>query len=133
MAAAEALTAAGRLDQAARIAHDRLAKPLPPAAGTAAVRPGLGPGAGGQARDAAGQAQLAWPGRSCPATVRDQALTAHLQALAGLRDELVGPAADAVLAAPGQHDGHAAAAARLARAVSAWDSGQIGDGGRHAA
>jgi predicted ATPase len=32
VAAAEALAAAGRLDQAARIAHDTLAKPLPPAA-----------------------------------------------------------------------------------------------------
>ena len=33
-----------------------------------------------------------------------------------------------MLAAPGQHDSHAAAAARLARAIISWDSGQIGDG-----
>src|SRR4029077_16186571 len=60
--------------------------------------------------------------------LRDQALTALLQALAGLRDELAGPAADAILAAPGQHDSHAAAAARLTRAVIRWDSGQIKHG-----
>ena len=35
-----------------------------------------------------------------PGGVRDQALTAHLQALTGLRDDLAGPAADTVLAAP---------------------------------
>jgi tetratricopeptide (TPR) repeat protein len=43
------------------------------------------------------------------------------------RDDLAGPVADAILAAPGQHDGHATAAARLTRAVISWDSGQIGD------
>ena len=62
-----------------------------------------------------------------PAGLRDQALTAHLQALAGLRDEDAGPAAGAILAAPGQHDSHATAAARLAAAVMRWDSGQISD------
>ena len=44
VAAAEALAAAGRLDQAARIAGDLLAQPLPPAGrGPGAVRPVLGP------------------------------------------------------------------------------------------
>ena len=128
VAAAEALTAAGRLDQAARIAHDLLAKPLPSAAEDR-LRCALASVlcAGGQARDAAGQAQLVLARPQLPRAVRDQALTAHLQALTGLRDDLAGPAADAVLAAPGQHDGHAAAAARLTRAVLAWDSGQISD------
>jgi DNA-binding CsgD family transcriptional regulator len=59
--------------------------------------------------------------------LRDQALTALLQALAGLREEPAGPVAGTVLAAPGQHDSHAAAAAALARAVIRWDSGQISD------
>ena len=129
VAAAEALTAAGRLDQAARIARDMLAKPLPPAAEDR-LRCALSSVlcARGQARDAAGQAQLVLARPQLPGDLRDQALTAHLQALAGLRDELAGPVADTILAAPGQHDSHAAAAARLTRAVISWDSGQIGDG-----
>ncbi len=129
VAAAEALTAAGRLDQAARIADDLLAKPLPPAAEDR-LRCALSSVlcARGQARDAAGQAQLVLARPQLPGGLRDQALTAQLQALTGLRDELAGPAADTILAAPGQHDGHAAAAARLTRAVLAWDAGQISDG-----
>ena len=81
----------------------------------------------GQARDAADQAQMVLA-RLLPGGLRDQALAAHLQALAGLRDELAAPVADAILAAPGQHDSPAAAAALLARAVISWDSGQICDG-----
>ena len=129
VAAAEALTAAGRLDQAARIAGDLLAKPLPPAAEDR-LRCALSSilCARGQARDAADQAQLVLARPQLPGGLRDQATAAHLQALAGLRDELAGPVADTMLAAPGQHDSHAAAAARLARAIISWDSGQIGDG-----
>ena len=129
VAAADALTAAGRLDQAARIAGDLLAKPLPPAAEDR-LRCALSSVlcARGQARDAASQAQLLLARPQLPGDLRDQALTAHLQALAGLRDELAGPVADTILAAPGQHDSHAAAAARLARAAISWDSGQISDG-----
>ena len=63
-----------------------------------------------------------------PGGLRDRALAAHLQALAGLGDELAAPVADAILAAPGQHDGPAAATALLARAVISWDRGQICDG-----
>jgi DNA-binding CsgD family transcriptional regulator/tetratricopeptide (TPR) repeat protein len=129
VAVAESLTAAGRLDQAARIARDMLAKPLPPAAEDR-LRCALSSVlcAGGQARDAADQAQMVLARPQLPGDLRDQALTARLQALAGLRDELAGPVADTILAAPGQHDGHAAAAARLTRAVIDWDSGQISDG-----
>jgi tetratricopeptide (TPR) repeat protein len=129
VAAAEALTAAGRLDQAARIAGDLLARPLPPAAEDR-LRCALSSVlcACGQARDAAGQAQLLLARPQLPGDLRDQALTAHLQALAGLRDDLAGPVADAILNSPGQHDSHAAAAARLARAAISWDSGQISDG-----
>ncbi len=129
VAAAESLTAAGRLDQAARIARDMLAKPLPPVAEDR-LRCALSSVlcAGGQARDAADQAEMVLARPQLPSHLRDQALTAHLQALAGLRDELAGPAAGTILAAPGQHDSHAAAAARLTRAVIDWDSGQISDG-----
>jgi DNA-binding CsgD family transcriptional regulator len=129
VAAAEALTAAGRLDQAARIARDMLAKPQPPAAEDR-LRCALSSVlcAGGQARDAADQAQLVLARPQLPDDLRDQALTAHLQAFAGLRGELAGPVADTILATPDQYDSHAVAAALVARAVIDWDRGQIGDG-----
>jgi DNA-binding CsgD family transcriptional regulator len=129
VAAAEALTAAGRLDQAARIARDLLARPLPPAAEDR-LRCALSSAlcAAGQAREAAGQAQTVLARPQLPGDLRDQALTAHLQALAGLRDDLASQVAGTILAAPGQHDSHATAAAQIARAVLAWDSGRISDG-----
>jgi DNA-binding CsgD family transcriptional regulator len=127
--AAEALTAAGRLDQAARIARDMMAKPLPPVA-EARLRCALSSilSARGQARYAADQAGMVLALPQLPDDLRDHALTAHLQALAGLRDELACPVADIILAAPGQHDSHAAAAARPTRAVISWERGQISDG-----
>jgi DNA-binding CsgD family transcriptional regulator/tetratricopeptide (TPR) repeat protein len=128
VAAAEALAAAGRLDQAARIVRDMLAKPLPSAAEDR-LRCVLASVlcAGGQPRDAASQARLVLA-QPQVGDLRDQAMAAHLQALTGLRDDLAGRVADTVLAAPGQHDSHAAAAARLARAVISLDSGQLGEG-----
>jgi DNA-binding CsgD family transcriptional regulator len=126
VAAAEALTAAGRLDQAARIARGMLAKPLPSAAEDR-LRCALSSVlcAYGQAREAADQAQLVLARPQLPGDLRDLALTAYLQALAGLRDELAGPVADTILAAPDQYDSHATAAALIARAVISWDGGQI--------
>ena len=127
VAAAEALTAASRLDQAARITRDLLAKPLPPVAEDR-LRCALSSVlcAAGQAQDAADQAGLVLARPQLPSDLRDLALTAHLQALAGLREKLAGPAADTVLAAPG-HDTRVTAAALVARAVVAWDEGQISD------
>ena len=129
VAAAEALAAAGRFDQAGRITCELLAKPLPSAAEDR-LRCALSSVlcARGQARDAAGQAQLVLARPQLPGDLQDQALTAHLQALAGMREERAGPVADTVLAAPGQHDSQANAAALLARAVISWDGGQISDG-----
>jgi DNA-binding CsgD family transcriptional regulator len=129
VAAAEALAAAGRLDQAARIARDLLATPLPPVAEDR-LRCALSSVlcARGQALDAADQAQTVLARSQLPGDLRDQALTAYLQALAGLHAELAGPVAGTILAAPGQHDSHAAAAALVTRAVLCWDNGQVGDG-----
>jgi DNA-binding CsgD family transcriptional regulator len=128
VAAAEALAAAGRLDQAARIAGDTLAQPLPPLAEDR-LRCVLSSVlcAGGRARDAADQAELVLARPELPGDLRDQALTAHLQALAGLGDDLAGPAADTILAVPGQHDRQAAAAALVTRAVISRESGQVSD------
>jgi hypothetical protein len=127
-AAAEALTAAGRLEQAARIIRDMLAKPLPLAVENR-LRCALSSVlcADGQIRDAADQAQLVLARPQLAGELRDQALTAQMQALAGLRDELAGLVANTILDSPGQHDSHAAAAARLTRAIINWDGGQISD------
>jgi len=126
--AAEALTAAGRLDQAARIVAHMLSKPLPPAAENR-LRCALSSVlcAAGEPQDAADQAQLVLAQPDLRADLRDRALTARLQALAGLRDKLAGPAADAVLAGSGQHGGPVTAAALVTRAVVAWDDGQVSD------
>ena len=127
VAAAEALTAAGRLDQAGRITADALARQLPPLA-EARLRCALSSilSARGQAREAANQTQLVLAQPELPGDLREAALTAHLQALAGLRDKFAGPTADTVLAAPGRGS-HVTAAALITRAVIAWDAGQIGD------
>ena len=81
----------------------------------------------GRSREAADQAQLVLARPQLPGDLRDQVLTAQLQALTGLRDDLAGQVADTILAAPDQHDNHAAAAALIARAVISRDSGQISD------
>jgi len=129
VAAAEALTAAGRVEPAARIAHDMLTKPLPPLAEDR-LRCALSSVlcAVGQAGDARAEAEKVLAQPQLPGDLRDQALTAHLQALTGLRDEGAGPVADAMLAAPAQHSRPAAAAALIARAVISWDHGQISHG-----
>jgi DNA-binding NarL/FixJ family response regulator len=128
VAATEALTAAGRLDRAARIAQDTLTKPLPPVA-EARLRCALSSVlcARGQASAAAGQADMVLAQRRLPRQLREEALTARLQALTGSRDELAEPLADTILADPGQHDGHTIMAALAARAVIAWNNGQISE------
>jgi DNA-binding CsgD family transcriptional regulator/tetratricopeptide (TPR) repeat protein len=129
VAAAEAVAAAGQLDQAAAIARDTLAKPLPPVA-EARLRCVLSTVlcADGPALDAHAEARLALAQPLLPAGLRDRAVTAQLQALAGLHDELGGPVADAVRAAPGRHDSQAVTAAQLTSAVLAWDKGRVAEG-----
>ena len=129
VAAAETLAAAGRLDQAARIAHDTLTQPLPPAA-EARLRCVLSSVlcARGQARDAAAEARMVLAQPQLPDGLRDRAMTAHLQALAGLRAELATSLVGTVLAAPDRHDRQVVVAALVTRAIISWDRGQIGDG-----
>src|SRR4029077_4237156 len=119
----------GRLDQAAQIAHEMLAQPLAPVS-EARLRCVLSSVlcARGQASDAHAEARMALAQPQLPDDLRDQAVTAQLQALAELRDELGGPVSDAILAAPGQHDAHTVAAPRVPGAVMAWHKGQIGNG-----
>ena len=61
-----------------------------------------------------------------PAGLRDQALTAHLQALSGSRDIMAGPVASTVLA-DDSHSRPVTVAALIARAVIAWDAGHASD------
>jgi DNA-binding CsgD family transcriptional regulator len=128
VAAAEALAAAGRLDQAARIAQDTLTKPLPPVA-EARLRCAWSSVlcSRGQARDAAAEARMALAQPQLPSDLRDQATAAHLRALAALHDDLAGPIADTVLAAQGQHDSYVVVAALAARATTTWGKGQISE------
>ena len=128
VAATEALTAAGRLDRAARLARHTLAKPLPPVA-EARLRCALSSVlcAGGRAADAARQAEVALAQPKLPHGLREEALTAHLLALTGLRDGLAGPLADTILADPSEHESHTTVAALAARAGIAWDNGQISE------
>jgi DNA-binding CsgD family transcriptional regulator len=129
VAAAEALTAAGRLDQAAGIVQDMLARPQPPLA-EARLRCALSAVlcARGQVRGAAEQAQLVLAQPQLPPGLKDLALSVQLQALGGSDNEQAARIAGSVRAAPGQQARHAAAAACLIRAVSCWEQGQIRDG-----
>ena len=68
-----------------------------------------------------------WPSRSLPADVRDAAITAQLQALAGLRGEGAASVIAPVLATPDRFDGRAVAAALAADAALRWDQGRIGE------
>lgn len=130
VAAAEALTAAGWFSRSARMVEDGLAQPLPLVA-EARLRCALSSilCAGGQPERARGQAEAALAQPRLPADVRDVALMAQLQALAG------GPEADAadriaagILAGPDQHGRQVVAAALVTRALIAWDAGQVSDG-----
>jgi DNA-binding CsgD family transcriptional regulator len=129
VAAAEALAAAGRFEQAGRIARDTLAKPLPPLA-EARLRCALSSVlcSSGRARDAAAEASQVLAQPQLPSSVRDAALTALLTALAGLRGEGAAPVTAPVLATPDRFDGRAVEAALAADAAVRWDSGQIGQG-----
>jgi DNA-binding NarL/FixJ family response regulator len=128
VAATEALTAAGRLDQAARLVHHTLAKPLPPVA-EARLRCALSAilSARGLASDAADQAEMVLARPQLPHDLREEALTAHLLARTGPYEELAGPLADTILADPSQHDSHTTVAALADRALVAWDNGQISE------
>jgi tetratricopeptide (TPR) repeat protein len=129
VAAAEALTAAGRLDQAAQTAQHTLATPLPPVA-EARQRCALSTVlcARGRARDAVAEARMAMAQPELPNDLRDRAMAAHMQALTGLQDQLAEPIAGTVLANPSRHDGHAVVAAVVARAFIRWDNGQVSEG-----
>jgi len=127
--AAEDLAAAGRLDEAGRIATDALSRPLPPLA-EARLRCVLSTVLSyrGRARDAAAEARIVLAQPGLPDDLRDQMISAHLQTLAGLRGDLAGSLIAPVLAASGQHDSRTVTAALITCAVMSWDTGKVGEG-----
>jgi DNA-binding NarL/FixJ family response regulator len=129
VAAAESLAAAGRLGQAGRIVDETLTKPLPPLA-EARLRCALSwvLCSRGRARDAAAEAGRVLAQPQLPKDLREAAITAHLQAVAGLRGEGAALVIAPVLAAPGRFDDRTVVAALTTDAVVRWDQGQIGEG-----
>jgi DNA-binding CsgD family transcriptional regulator len=128
--AAEALTAAGLLEQAARIVHDTLPQPLPLVL-EARLRCALSSirCASGEPHEASAEAETVLAQPQLPRGVRDQAMIAHLQAAAGLRDpQGADHAASAVLGAPDEHSEPLVAAALVVRAMTSWDQGRIAEG-----
>jgi DNA-binding CsgD family transcriptional regulator len=130
VAAAEALTAAGRLEQAARIIHDTLPQPLPLvlearmrcALSSIRCTSGLPQHASAEAETVLAQAHL-------PGGLRDQAVIAHLQALAGRREhEAADRAAAGILGGPDVPADRVVAAALVVRAMASWDQGRIAEG-----
>jgi DNA-binding CsgD family transcriptional regulator len=128
VSATAALAGAGKLEQAGRLAHDTLAKPLPPVA-EAGLRCALSSVLRdrGLARDAAGPDERVLLPPQLPLELREEALTAYLLSVTGWRNGLAAPQAETVLADPSQHAGHVVVAALAARAVVAWDNGHIGE------
>ncbi len=132
--AAEALTAAGRVEEAEGIARAALAQPLP-AASAAQLRGTLSSilamKGKPQEADAEAETLLGWP--QLPGRLRDEALIAQLQALATLDDiAKARRVAEAILAAPGAHSDPVVAGSQLVLAVISWEGGRIGPGLAHA-
>jgi DNA-binding CsgD family transcriptional regulator len=129
VAAAEALTAAGRVDEAAGIAHDALAQPLQ-AAPEARLRCVLSSirCLSGQAGSAIGDAQEVLAQPELPRALREHSVSAYLQAAAGMRgNQTVDRVAAGILAAPDEHGRPAVAAAHVTRALVSWDEGRISE------
>ncbi len=130
MRAAEALTAAARLEEAAAMVRAALAQLQPPAIDTQ-LRCSLSSilCLQGDARQASAEAEtvLARPQLASP--LRDEAIVAQLQALIALgENQRARAVAENVLAAFGEHDEPALAAALSVLAMISWDDGRLEQG-----
>jgi DNA-binding CsgD family transcriptional regulator len=131
VAAAEALTSAGRPAEAAQIVHEMLARPLP-ARSEASLRSALSSimNMSGQAHEAVAQAEKALSLPDPHGDLRGYALAALLQAAMGIGDEQTVGRVAAIHASQsghaqsGQAD-HVVAAARTAHAMISWGEGRI--------
>src|SRR5216683_2649530 len=128
--AIEALTAAGRLAEAGYLARAVLAQPLPTVAG-AQVRCALSSVLclSGDAAQASVEAERVLAEPHLPDRLRDGAMIAALQALAGLEDtQKAALQAEAILAAPEDHGIDVVVAALIFLALIRWDEGRIMEG-----
>jgi DNA-binding CsgD family transcriptional regulator/tetratricopeptide (TPR) repeat protein len=128
--AAEALLAAGRLDEAAELVQEALAGPLPDLA-SAQLRCVLSCvfSQSGQPAEGRDEAEKVLARQEFPDALRDSAHIALLRALIGLRDnERAADLATAVLVR--RHDGRSrvVVAAAIARALIMWDAGRVTEG-----
>lgn len=127
VAAAEALVAAGRPDQAARIAYETLAQHVAVHFETrlrCALASALNMSA--QAAEATAQADKVLNSPD-PHGVRDHALGAWLQAATVRHDERTGPFTAGLLASPDEHADHVVTAAGTVRAMLTWDEGRCAE------
>jgi DNA-binding CsgD family transcriptional regulator/tetratricopeptide (TPR) repeat protein len=128
--AADALTAAARLDEAAGLVGDALAQPLPTVyrvqlrAAEAAIR-----GLQGRPAEAKAAARSVRAWADVPGPVRDEAIVAQLQALSALGDNQGARAvAQDVLGRPAEHGEPALTGALTVLGAICWAGGQLGQG-----
>jgi DNA-binding CsgD family transcriptional regulator len=129
VAAAEALTAAGRLAAATKLTWSALEQPLPPAA-SARLRCALSSALwmNGQATEAQTEAERVLAEPQLPGGIRAEAKIAMVQGLTGLRDNRrANGLAESILAAPGAERRDVVTAALVARAVIMWDWGRLAE------
>jgi DNA-binding CsgD family transcriptional regulator/tetratricopeptide (TPR) repeat protein len=129
VAAAEALTAAGRLAAATELSWSALSLPLPPAA-SARLRCALSSALwmNGQATEALIEAERVLAEPQLPGDIRAEAKIAMVQGLTGLRDHRrASGLAESILAAPQQERSDVVIAALVVRAVIAWDRGRLAE------
>jgi DNA-binding CsgD family transcriptional regulator len=129
VAAAEALTAAGRLAAATKLTWSALAQPLP-AAASARLRCALSSALwmNGQATEAQIEAERVLAEPQLPSGIRAEAKIAMIQGLTGLRDNRrANGLAESILAAPGAERRDVVTAALVARAVIMWDWGRLAE------
>jgi len=129
VAAAEALTAAGRLAAATELTWSALSQPLP-AAASARLRCALSSALwmNGQATEALTEAERVLAEPQLPDDIRAEAKIAMVQGLTGLRDNRrANGLAESILAEPREERSDVVIAALVVRAVITWDRGRLAE------
>jgi DNA-binding CsgD family transcriptional regulator len=129
LAAAEALTAAGRLEEATKLSYSALTMPLP-AATSARLRCALSSALwmSGHATEAMIEAMRVLAQPRLPGELRADAKIALLEGMTGMRDNRrAGSLAESILAASEEERTDVVIMALLARAVITWDKGQLAE------
>ena len=129
VAAAEALTAAGRLAAATELTWSALSLPLPPAT-SARLRCALSSALwmNGQATEALTEAERVLAEPQLPDDIRAEAKIAMVQGLTGLGDNRrASGLAESILAAPREERTDVVIAALVVRAVITWDRGRLAE------